>query len=200
MAALLATPLRATLVGLALSLAILVVWMVFVGVDPIGLGSFLLRWLHVAGGIVWLGQIAFINFVQIVAIKEQDAAGRAVLLKSVVPRVAKLFRHAAHLTVLSGVLLLVTTGYLLDRWMFQTPVYIPPLPNLMLWAGALGGIAMWAIAQFVVWPNLKVVLGTVPGDDAAKARARAKVELYARINLVLSLPVTFVMVAVPHLY
>ncbi len=194
------TPMKAALAGLAIVVAILLVWLVVVGVDRIGFISFMLRWLHVVGAIVWVGIIVFINFVQILAVKEQDAAGRGVLFKSVVPRVATLFRHASHLTLVSGILLLVTTGYLLDRWIFTSDVFIPPLRNVLLWGGTLGGLAMWAFAHFVVWPNLKVVLGLVPGDDAAKAAARAKVETYARLNLVLALPVTFVMVAAPHLY
>jgi uncharacterized membrane protein len=197
---LLETPVRALLAGLGLTLAILLVWMIFIGVDRIGLMSFLLRWLHVLAGIVWLGLIFFINFIQIVAIKESDQPGRAALLKSVVPRVAAGFRHASHLTLLTGVLLLVTTGYLLDRWMFTSAVYVPPLRNLLLWGGTLGGLVMWVLAHFVVWPNLKIVLGQVPGDDAAKAAARGRVETFARINLILSLPVTFVMVAASHLY
>jgi uncharacterized membrane protein len=103
-------------------------------------------------------------------------------------------------TVASGILLLVTTGYLLDRWIFMSEVFIPPLRNVLLWGGTLGGLVMWAFAHFVVWPNLKIVLGRVAADDAQKAAARAKVETYARLNLVLALPVTFVMVAAPHLY
>lgn len=190
----------ALLVGGAVTAAILAYWIFAIGVDRIGLASFLLRWLHVLASIVWLGQIAFINFVQIVALNELSGPERAGVVKAVVPRVATLFRHASHLTVVTGILLLVTTGYLLDRWVFSSAVYVPPLRNLFLWGGTLGGLAMWAIAHFIVWPNLKVVLGLAPGDDAAKAAARARVERAARLNLVLALPVTFVMVAASHLY
>ena len=197
---LLATPLRAVMAGLILTAIILGIWMAYIGVDRIGLVSFLLRWVHVLASIVWLGQVFFINFVQIVALKELDEAGRAGVMKSVVPRVATLFRHASHLTLVSGILLLITTGYLFDRWMFTSAVYVPPLRNLLLWGGTLGGLVMWAFAHFVVWPNLQVVLGLTPGDDVAKAAARARIEIFARLNLVLSLPVTFVMVAASHLY
>jgi hypothetical protein len=38
------------------------------------------------------------------------------------------------------------------------------------------------------------------GDDAAKTAARARVILFARLNLLLSLPVVFAMVAAAHLY
>ena len=196
----LATPVRALIVGLIVTLVILAVWMAYIGVDRIGLTSFLLRWIHVLASIVWLGQIFFINFVQIVALKELDEPGRAGVLKSIVPRVATLFRHASHLTLVSGILLLVTTGYLLDRWMFTSTVYVPPLRNLLLWGGTVGGLVMWAFAHFVVWPNLKIVLGLQPGDDSSKAAARARIETFARLNLMLSLPVTFVMVAASHLY
>ncbi len=193
-------PARALLAGLAMTAAILAVWMIYIGVDRIGLASFLLRWLHVLAAIVWLGQIAFINFVQIVALKELEGAERGGVLKAIVPRVAMLFRSASHLTVITGILLLVTSGYLLDRWVFSSTVYVPPLRNLLLWGGMLGGMAMWAIAHFAVWPSVQVVLGIKPGDANATAAARVRIEFFARINLALSLPVTFVMVAASHLY
>jgi hypothetical protein len=47
---------------------------------------------------------------------------------------------------------------------------------------------------------MQVVLGLRAGDDSAKAAARARVILFARLNLLLSLPVVLAMVAAAHLY
>ena len=91
----------------------------------------------------------------------------------------------------------LTAGYLLDRMIFTAEVYIPPLRNLLLWGGVFGGLAMWVFVQFFIAPSLKVVLGHATGDEAA---ARGRVRTFARLNLVLGLPVTAVMVAAAHLY
>lgn len=192
------SPLKALGLGALITLLILLLWVFGAGVDRLGLLSFMLRWLHVFAGMLWIGLVWFVNFIQIVAIAEADDAGKAAILKAIVPRTATAFRHASHVTLLTGILLLVTTGYLLDRWIFTSAVYIPPLRNLMLWGGTIGGLVMWAFVHFVIWPGLQVVLSDASPE--AKAAARSRVLTFARANLVLSLPVTFVMVAAAHLY
>jgi uncharacterized membrane protein len=200
MTGILASPGRSLIAGGALTLLILSLWLVTAGTDRIGLVSFLLRWLHVFAGIVWVGMVWFVNFIQLVALQEADDSGRATLLKLVAPRVAHTFRHASHMSLLTGVLLLVASGYLLDRLLFTSEVYIPPARAVSLWGGVFGGLVMWTFVHFIIWPNLKVVLGHTPGDADARARAREQVRTYARWNLILSVPVTFVMVAAAHLY
>jgi uncharacterized membrane protein len=184
--------------GLAVCALILLISLFDPSIDWLGFLSFLLRWVHILAGIIWIGMIWFVNFIQFAALDEADDAGRGLLHKLIVPRVAHTFRHAAHLTLASGVLLLISTGYLLDRWVFSSAVYIAPMRSVLLWSGVIAGAAMWGFVQFVIWPNLQIVLGS--GDAAAKAAARQRVRSFARINLVLSIPVTFVMVAATHLY
>jgi len=194
------TPGRALLAGGGLTLLIAVLWLIIEGADGLGFVSFLLRWVHVFAGILWVGLIWFVNFIQLSAVQSADEAGRRTLMTLVVPRVAHSFRHASHLTLVSGVLLLFTSGYLLGSFVFPTEVYIPPSRTLLLWAGVLGGLAMWAFVHAIIWPNLRIVLGQVPGDAAAKDAARQQVRIFARLNLILSVPVTFLMVAAAHLY
>ena len=167
--------------------------------DPRGLISVLLRFLHVVAAMAWIGLLFFVNFVQLKALEEADEASRSVISKWIVPRVATGFRHASHLTVFSGALLLVSSGYLLGDWIFSSAVYMPPVRTVMLAAGVLGGLVMWAFVNFVIWPSLKIALGPTAGDADAKAQARQTVKLFARLNLVLALPVTFAMVAAAHL-
>ncbi len=194
----LAKPGASLLAGLALTLAILVLWLALAGADRLGFVSFLIRWVHVSTAMLWVGMIWFVNFIQFAAVRDADDAGRATLHKLIVPRVTLTMRHMSHVVLASGVLLLITSGYMLDRLMFSSAVYIPPVRNALLWAGALAGIAMWALLHFRIWPNLRIVLGDAAAD--AKAKARAQVLTYARVNLVLAVPVTFVMVAAAHLY
>jgi hypothetical protein len=119
-------------------------------------------------------------------------------MNRIAPPVSAAMRHSSHLTLLTGVIMLVSSGYLLDRLVFSTPVYVPPLRNMLLWGGTLGGLAMWAFLNFIIGPKLKVLAGDA--DAATKDAARRTIKTYARINLVLSLPVTAVMVAAAHLY
>ena len=199
MNSLLDSPVRALIAGLVVAGLLLAAWLLTGPVDPHGLISVLLRFVHVVAAMIWIGLAFFVNFVQLTALEEADEASRSAISKWIVPRVAAGFRHASHLTVLSGALLLVSTGYLLGDWVVSSRVYMPPLRTLMLAAGALGGLLMWAFVNFVIWPSLKIALGPTAGDADAKAQARQTVKLFARLNLVLALPVTFTMVLTAHL-
>ena len=186
--------------GLALTVVVLLAWLIVAGADGLGLFSFLVRLLHVLAAMIWVGLIFFVNFVQLVVLRTADDQARSFLHKAVVPSVAWWFRHASTVTVASGVLLLVLAGYLLPTLVYGTSVYVPPARAFLLWGGVVGSLAMWMFVHMYIWPNMQVVLGLRPGDDAAKAQARARVVLFARLNLVLSLPVVFAMVAAAHLY
>lgn len=189
----------ALVVGLILCGALLSLWLVDSRIDMLGLVSFLARFVHVLSAIVWVGMIWFVNFIQLAAGEEADDAGRQTILKLVAPRVAFMFRYASHVSLASGAVLLVTTGYMLDRWVFASAVYVPPLKAAFLWGGTVAAMIMWIIAHTIIWPNLKVLMS--PASDAErKADARARIRWFARLNLVLALPVTFVMVGGAHLY
>lgn len=193
------TPFRSLMTGLGIVGLALTAWLVTGPVDPIGLTSVLLRFVHVVSAMAWIGLVFFVNFVQLNALEEADEASRSAISKWIVPNVAAGFRHASHLTVLSGGMLLVVTGHVLGDWVYSTAAYIPLPRILMLVAGAFGGLVMWVFVNFVIWPSLKIALELTAGDAAGKARARQTVKRYARLNLVLALPVTFAMVAAAHL-
>jgi uncharacterized membrane protein len=186
--------------GLVLAGVMLLIWLIAAGADGFALTGFLLRLVHVLAAMIWIGLVFFVNFVQLVALRSADEPSRTFLHKAVVPNVAWWFRHASTAAVASGALLLVLSGYLLPSLVYGTAVYVPPARALLLWGGVVGALAMWMFVHMYIWPSMQVVLGTRPGDDDAKARARARVVLFARLNLVLSLPVVFAMVAAAHLY
>jgi uncharacterized membrane protein len=196
---LLETPGRALLAGLAITALVLVLWIADNPVDGTGLISVLLRFVHVIGAMAWVGLVFFVNFVQIGALAEADEAGRGAIHRWIVPRVAAGYRHASHLVLVSGVLLLIASGYVLGEWVFASAVYMPSARTTTLWAGVLGGLIMWALVHFAIWPNLKIALGETAADDGARNQARQSVKRYARLNLMLALPVTFAMVAAAHL-
>lgn len=192
-------PVRSLFAGLAVAALAFAVW-VFTGpVDARGLISILLRFIHVVAAMVWIGFVFFVNFIQLPVLEEADAASRSTISRWVVPRVASGFRHASHLTVLAGALLLVSTGYLSGEWAFSSAVYISPIRTMMLTAGVLGGVLMWGFVNLAIWPSLKIALGQTAGDARAQDRARQTVRRYARLNLILALPVIFLMVVAAHL-
>lgn len=194
----LATPSKALILGAVAGLALLIVALAGSGIDRIGLVSMLIRWLHVAAAIIWLGMVWFVNLIQLVAIAEADQPARGAILKHIVPRVAFTFRHASHLTVLTGVLLLFTSGYLGGGLVYSSAVFIPTSRNILMWVGVLAAMAMYMFVHMMIWPGLRLVLGMEKAEPDAIAAARAKVATYARWNLVLSVPVTLAMVAAAH--
>ena len=195
----LSQPANAVWLGVAIAALGLALWLGQGHGDRLGLISFLARLAHVGAAMLWIGMIWFVNFIQLVALRETDDAGRAALMLHVVPRVAMLFQMASHVVVVSGGALLLTTGYLLDRWVFPSSVYIPSARGLMLWAGVAAALVMWWLVHWIIRPSLTIVLDN--GADAAELfRARERILLAARINLVLAVPVTFAMVAAAHLY
>ena len=192
------TPKASLLAGCALAVVLLVIRLV--AADSVEVFSFLVRLLHVLAAMVWVGLIVFVNFVQLVALQGADDQVRGFFAKSVIPQVAAWYRHASTLAVATGAILLVTSGYLLPSLAYATEVGTPPARAVLLWAGVLGGLAMWMFVHMYIWPNVQVMIGLRVGDAEAKARARDKVVLFARLNLILAVPVTLAMVAAAHLY
>ena len=195
-----ANPRASLWAGLVLAAAVLLFWLATAGADAMGLFSFLIRLLHVLAAMVWIGLVFFVNFVQLVALQSADEQGRDFLHKAIVPNVAWWLRHVSTLTVVSGAILLVTTGYLLPTLVYGAGVYVPPSRAWLIGSGVLGALVMWMFVHMYIWPNMQVVLGLRPGDADAKARARSRVILFARLNLILTVPVTLAMVAAAHLY
>src|SRR5437016_10075060 len=61
-----------------------------------------LRWVHLAAGITWLGLLYFFNLVNIPFMKEIEGATRSKVVTTLLPRALWWFRWAAVVTVLAG--------------------------------------------------------------------------------------------------
>lgn len=143
------------------------------------------RWIHFLAGITWIGLLYYFNFVQMAALKDAAADGTAAgISKHVAPRALLWFRWAAVVTWLAGAALLganFTDAFLLRNG-FEAI-------GLGAWLGTIMLFNVWVL----IWPNQQKILGMVPADDAAKAKARRVAMLASRTNVMLSIPMLFFM-------
>ncbi len=184
MQGLLESPWRAAGIGTALALAVIVPATIGT-MDAHGAGALVLRGIHLLAAMVWGGFIVFVNFVQLRALKVVSDAERPTIVRHIAGPSARAFTAAAHATLLTGILLLVPLG--------AGFIYRP-----LLIVGVLGGIAMWAIVQFILGPNVARLTGKIAASDAEKGAARAAIGLWARVNLVLLIPVSLAMLYGAH--
>ncbi len=152
------------------------------------------RWLHVVAGIMWIGLLYYFNFVQAPGVAAAKADGTAAgITKHIAPRALLFFRWAAVVTWVTGAAYLMRAPSLgfVDAFLLKgTSATI----GLGAWLGTIMLFNVWVL----IWPNQKKVLGIVPADDAAKAKAARVAFLASRTNTMLSIPMIFFMVAGSH--
>jgi len=151
-----------------------------------------MRWLHILSGVMWIGLLWYLNFVQVPTMpKIQPVESRTAITKFIAPNVLFWFRYAALATVVTGLLL---------AWMSQ---YIVPALTLQVSHRAIG-IGMWMAlimafnVWFIIWPNQQKILGLVEATAEEKAKA-APVALYAsRFNTMFSIGMLYCMAVQSH--
>ncbi|WP_417231399.1 hypothetical protein [Brevundimonas sp.] len=151
-----------------------------------------LRWTHVAAGILWIGLLYYFNFVQIRVMPAIPAELKPAVGKYIAPEALFWFRWSALATVVAGLAVMFSRGH----------AYAMEVLSFGLAGGltedqkgyTLMGIGVWlALVMFlnvwgVIWPNQKRALGIVVVDDDARARAARVAMLASRTNTLLSLP------------
>jgi uncharacterized membrane protein len=153
---------------------------------------FFWRWLHIMTGIMWVGLLWYLNFVQTPTVpKIEPAEHRAAITRYIAPNVLFWFRYAALATVIFGLMLALQRGYLIDALTFQRPYYAI---GIGMWLALILAFNVW----FVIWPNQKKVLGLVDASAEEKASAARVAGLTSRINTMLSIPMLYCMVAQNH--
>ncbi|HEX6959720.1 MAG TPA: urate hydroxylase PuuD [Ferrovibrio sp.] len=150
--------------------------------------AFLFRWLHVISGILWVGLLWYFNLVQIPIMSKIPAELKPAVGRYIAPEALFWFRWAAVSTMVTGLILSALNGYGHQAMMLQEGVR---MIGIGMWLGLIMAFNVW----FVIWPNQKKVLGLVPADDAAKAKAARIAMLTSRANFALSFPLLYCMVA-----
>ena len=149
------------------------------------------RWLHVFFGILWIGLLYYFNFVQIRKMPEIPAELKPAVSKYIAPEALFWFRWAALVTVIMGLAIAGSRGYLVQTLTFglvgETDAAAAKqhaLLGLGMWLGIIMMINVWGF----IWPNQKRALGIVEADADAKAKAGRTAMLFSRTNLLLSIP------------
>ncbi len=158
----------------------------------------IMRWLHIAAGVAWIGLLYYFNFVQVPALKaaadDKGGPGGAGISKYVAPRALLWFRWAAVVTWLSGALYLLRTGELAGVLTFGLAGAARPAITIGAWLGTIMIFNVWVL----IWPNQQKVLGLKPATDEQKAKARRVAFLASRTNTLLSIPMILFMIASTH--
>jgi uncharacterized membrane protein len=151
---------------------------------------FVMRWLHITTGIMWVGLLFYFNFVQTPAMPKIPDEQKPAIGKVIAPAALFWFRWAAAATVLLGLALagMKGGGYLVNALTLSKGVQAI---GIGMWLALILAFNVW----FIIWPNQKKVLGMVSASAEEKAAAARIAGLTSRINTMLSFPMLFTMVA-----
>ena len=160
--------------------------------------SWLFRYLHVLSGVMWIGLLWYLNFVQIPSMPKLTDEQKPAITKIIAPAVLFWFRWAAFATILTGLIVAYLNGYVHQALMLgigsgggkNTAI------GIGMWLGLIMAFNVW----FIIWPNQKKALGIVEATPEEKPVALKKAVMASRINTLLSLPMLLSMVAAQNLY
>src|SRR5687767_12683563 len=156
-----------------------------------GWWAFLMRWLHVLSGVMWIGLLYYFNFVQTPSMPKIPDEQKPAVSKVIAPAALFWFRWGAMSTIVTGLLLAMMSGYLVQAISLQKPF---TAIGVGMWLGTI----MWFNVWFIIWPNQKKALGIVTVTPEEKAAAAKLAGMTSRINTMLSLPMLYCMVAQQH--
>ena len=202
MAAILSNLRNTVIAGLVLTVIMVIVVLQTPGADKFavdhGYATFFLRWLHVLSGVMWIGLLWYLNFVQIPNMPNIPDDQKPAISKVIAPAVLFWFRWGAMATIVTGLLLAWMNGYLLEA--IQLGLSDGVAKHNAIGIGMWFGAIMWFNVWFVIWPNQKRALGIVEADADTKAASARTAMLFSRTNTLLSIPMLYAMVAAQNLY
>ncbi len=160
--------------------------------------SWLFRYLHVLSGVMWIGLLWYLNFVQIPSMPKIPDDQKPAIGKVIAPAVLFWFRWAASATIATGLIVAYLNGYVHQALALgigsgggkNTAI------GIGMWLGLIMAFNVW----FIIWPNQKKALGIVECSPEEKPKAAKTAMLTSRINTLLSLPMLLCMVMAQNLY
>ena len=135
--------------------------------------SWLFRYFHVLSGVMWIGLLWYLNFVQIPSMSKIPDEQKPAIGKVIAPAVLFWFRWAAFATIVTGLIVATLNGYIHQAMTLgigsgggkNTAI------GIGMWLGLIMAYNVW----FIIWPNQKKALGIVevgPEEKAKSARKR----------------------------
>ena len=159
--------------------------------------AFLVRYIHVFFGILWIGLLYYFNFVQIPSMPKIPDEQKPAITKVIAPSALFWFRWAAMSTIVMGVILALIHD---ELWQGLTLGLIDHAwRSTVIGIGMWLGTIMWFNVWFIIWPNQQKILGIVQADADAKKEAARMAGIASRINTMLSIPMLFGMAGAMHL-
>ena len=160
--------------------------------------SWLFRYFHVLSGVMWIGLLWYLNFIQIPSMPKIPDEQKPAIGKVIAPAVLFWFRWAALSTIITGLIVAYLNGYIHEALVLgigsgggkSTAI------GIGMWLGLIMAFNVW----FIIWPNQKRVLGIVEAAPEEKATSAKKALIASRTNTLLSLPMLLCMVMAQNLY
>ena len=152
-----------------------------------------IRWFHVLSGVMWIGLLWYLNFVQVPTMPKIPDELKPAIGKHIAPAVLFWFRWSAASTVVFGLVLAYMQGTL-GTWLaigLSDANTTSALIGIAMWFGLIMAFNVW----FVIWPNQKVALGIIDAAAEDKPKSARKAMLFSRTNTLLSIPMLYGMVA-----
>ena len=160
--------------------------------------SWLFRYFHVISGVMWIGLLWYLNFVQIPSMPKFTDEQKPAITKVIAPAVLFWFRWAALATIVTGLIVAYLNGYVHQA--LALGIGSGGEKNTAIGIGMWLGLIMAFNVWFIIWPNQKKVLGIVEATPEEKPISLKKAVLASRVNTLLSLPMLLSMVAAQNLY
>ena len=189
-------------IHLSIVLAVLLFLGLFFGGSDLALGrdfwSWLFRYFHVLAGVMWIGLLWYLNFVQIPSMPKIPDDQKPAIGKVIAPAVLFWFRWAALATIVSGLIVATLEGYVHNAMILGIGSGVQKYTaiGIGMWLGLIMAFNVW----FIIWPNQKKALGLVECSPEEKPKAAKTAMLTSRINTLLSLPMLLSMVMAQNLY
>ncbi|WP_068072624.1 urate hydroxylase PuuD [Novosphingobium lentum] len=172
--------------GLVLAIIVMVAFAASAPVDA----NALFRWLHVFFGILWIGLLYYLNFVQVPTMPSIPAEQKGAITGHIAPKVFFFFRWGALLTLLTGLGISIIDGYGHAALTFTGDGNVN-LIGVGMWMAIIMAFNVW----FIIWPAQKKILGIVEATAEEKAKAAPRALFASRTNLLLSIPMIYCMVS-----
>ncbi len=163
---------------------------------------FVFRWMHLFFGVLWIGLLYYLNFVQGSFVAETDAGAKSQVTQKLVPRVMWWFRYAALWTFITGVVMI---SIRMHQEGSAGGLNLATAYWINILTGALMATLMFLNVWGIIWRAQKVIIAnavTVAGGGSANptvAARGARSGVASRTNVLFSIPMMFFMVGAQHL-